>query len=223
MSRRLLPHTNLPVEVIEHILDLLHVNIDDLRQFALTCRALLIRARHHLFYAIRLQATQQDLESLCQVFNANPHLKSLVRIVTLHFPPDESPLVKASGFPARLLGQLPRLCHWKLSTDGIKSSRLLRIMSFHWTTLAFLKTTKLIQTLELKGLKFIWDIELVRLLASLPLLQDLRCSDIVSHNTTTVVGVGLVSRGHGSLGSLRVCTLLWRFHSYQYDAHGYRD
>ena len=210
MSRRLLPHTNLPVEVIEHVLDLLHANVDDLRQFALTCHALLIRARHHLFYAIGLRATQQDLESLCEVFNADPHLKSLVHIVTLHFPfhslPGESLLVEA--FPARLLSQLPRLCHWKLSTDAIKSSDLPRANSFHWMTLAFLKTTKLLRRLDMKGLKFTSNVELARLLASLPLLQDLRCSNIISQSTATMVGIGLVNCRQRSLRSLCVRTVV---------------
>ena len=212
MSPFPLPHTNLPLEVIEHILDLLHGNVDALRQFALTCCALCIRARYHIFYAIRLRATQQDLDSLCEIFNVNPHLRSHVRVVTLHFPfrllPDNSLLVGA--FPARLLSQLPRLCHWKLSTDAIKSSELppSRTMSFHWTTITFLKTMKLLQRLDMKGLKFTSNVELARLLTSLPLLQDLRCSHISLRNTATVVGVGLFSHQQRSLRSLSVCTLV---------------
>ena len=76
MSPFPLPHTNLPLEVIEHVLDLLHGNIDALCQFALTCCTLCIRACYHIFYAIRLWATQQDLDSLCKIFNVNPHLRS---------------------------------------------------------------------------------------------------------------------------------------------------
>ena len=111
-----LPQHNLslPLEVIEEVIDLFHSNVSVLREFALSCRALLPRSRYHIFFAIRIQPTQQDVDSLCNIFHANPHLADLVHIVTVYFPHGSRPAKSkklVEVFPAKLIRGFPRLRH----------------------------------------------------------------------------------------------------------------
>ena len=208
MSPGLLPHTEFPVELIEHAIDFLHVDSSALRHLALTCRALLPRSRYHLFNAIQFQPTVQDVDSLCDLFDTNPSLALLIHVVAVRSPRQlQSPQLFAEVLPARLLKRLRHVSHWKLFT-GVHGSPEIPL-SFHWTTLAFLKTANCIQTLDLKALTINSNVELARLLSSLPFLRVLRCSDVNARNRTTAVGL-VYRQQHRSLKSVyvRMCVIL---------------
>ncbi len=179
----------MPWEVIERVIDILHWNVPALRQIAVACRSLLPRSRYHLFHAIRFQPTQEDAYSLCDFLDANLSLAALVEAATVYFPESPRPAKAVrviEVFPLGLLKRLPSLRHWKLSTGATKSPETPR--SFHPTTLAFLRTTIRLETLEIKDFTFTSNTELSRLLTSLPFLLSLRCSNvsIKSQRTTTL-------------------------------------
>ena len=91
-------------------------------------------------------------------------------------------------FPAQLVRGFPRLRRWRLFTGATRLAD--SPLSFHRATLVFLYTTLRIQVLEMRDLNFTSNAELGRLLASLPLLQDLRRSNVKSRNTSAT---GVVS------------------------------
>ena len=203
MSHSSPPSSNLPWEVIENIIDLSCLNVDVLRHFALTCRTLLPRSRSHLFYAVRLEPTQQDIDALSKIFDLNPWLALLVRIVAVYSRFRFGVVKSFVGVvPVKLFKRLPHLHHWRLLTGVTRSAKT--PLSFHSTTLVFLRTAR-IQVLDIKGLTFTSNAELARMLASLPLLQALRCSNIrVKSQSTMAVGLSTRRRSHRSLRSIRV-------------------
>ena len=200
-----LQHARLPWEVIEHVIDILHSDIPTLRQFALTCSVLLPRSRYHIFFSIRFQPILQDVSSLCNIFDDNPPLADLVHVVTVRLPNGSRRPTKSfvEVFPAQLIKRFPRLRHWRLFTGATPSPE--SPLSFHRATLAFLRATLRIQALDLTDLTFTSNAELGSLLASLPLLRDLQCSNIKCKNTASpTAGDTARRRHHRSLRSLCV-------------------
>ena len=204
MSSSSLIRAELPLEIIEHIIDFLHSDPYALLQLALTCHALLPRSRYHLFSVIGIRPTVEEVDSLCNRLDINPWLGALVNIVVV-YPPHQlrSALSLSEIFPPRLLQRLPHVRQWKLFVCPTDISENHLPVSFHWTTLAFLKKTNTIHTLDMKNLQIDSNIELARLVSSLPLLGVMRCSNITLRNVTSVVGI-VHRRQHRSLRSLCV-------------------
>lgn len=201
-----LTRAKLPVELIEHIIDLLHSDPYALLQLALTCHALLPRSRYNLSSVIGFRPTVEDVDSLCNRLDTNPWLGPLIRVVVVYAPHRFRSAQSESFsniFPPRLLQRLPHVRNWKLfiRPDEISEHRL--PVSFHWTTLAFLKRTNSIHMLDLKNLQINSNIELARLVSSLPVLGVMRCSNITLRNMTVVVGL-VHRRPHQSLRTLCV-------------------
>lgn len=199
MPHSLFPRTDIPLEVVEHVIDFLHSDPSTLGNFALTCRALLPRTRYHLFRAIKFEPTVQDVDSLCNFFDANPWLAPFVRTIAVY----SLHQLQSEVFPPRLLKRLRHVPvrHWKLFTGATGTSPI--SLSFHWTTLAFLKMTNCVQALDLKGLTINSNVELARLLSSLPLLQVLRCFNVNLRSKATIVAP-VYRRQHPSLRTLCV-------------------
>ena len=168
-------------------MDALRLDSPALRRCALTCHALLPRARYHLFYAIRFHPIQSELNSLCDFLDSTPLLSGLVRMVTV-YPPHHfgTAVSSAEVFSAQLLKRLPRLNHWNLFTGATRFSKT--PSSFHTATLALLRSTASIRTLNIKDLIFASNAELARLLRSLPTLEVLQCFNVKSQNSAKVVG-----------------------------------
>lgn len=195
--------SNLPVELIKYIIDLLHEDVSALCQLALTSHALLPCSRWQLLYVIRVRPTLEKVNSLCGFFNKYATLAPIVNVIVINYSPPLSyhaPLSTGEAFPARLIKRLAHVRHWKL-TSGTEN-----FLSFHPTTLVFLRMTARIQTLDINNLKINSIVELRLLLSSLPVLQVLRCSNINSQNRTSRVH----PRPHPSLKSLFVSVLTIR-------------
>ena len=177
----------IPLEVIEHIIDALRMDSPALRQFALTCHALLPRARYHLFYAIRFHPIQSEVNSLCDFLDVTPLVSGVIRVATV-YPPHRfgTAVSSAEVFPAQLLKRLPRISHWNLFTGATRFPKT--PLSFHTATFSLLRSTASIQTLNIKDLIFASNAELARLLRSLPTLEVLQCSNVKSQNLAKVVG-----------------------------------
>ncbi|TBU30063.1 hypothetical protein BD309DRAFT_992952 [Dichomitus squalens] len=101
---------SLPMEIIEHVVDMLHLDVRVLRMLSLTCRDLLPRSRFHLFYSIECVPILREVDALCSFLDGSPELADQVHIVTVR--PDPRPA--AGIFLAGLLRKLSRLRHCKL-------------------------------------------------------------------------------------------------------------
>ncbi|EJF60611.1 hypothetical protein DICSQDRAFT_62682 [Dichomitus squalens LYAD-421 SS1] len=110
---------SLPMEIIEHVVDMLHLDVRVLRILSLTCRDLLPRSRFHLFYSIKFVPILREVDALCSFLDGSPELADQVHIVTVR--PDPRPA--AGMFLAGLLRKLPRLRHCKLLVGGTPSGR----------------------------------------------------------------------------------------------------
>ncbi|KAI1785428.1 hypothetical protein LXA43DRAFT_847041, partial [Ganoderma leucocontextum] len=103
-----------PVEVQEHVIDRSAVDVLTLRNCALTCRVWLPRSRLHLFSTIRI-STQEDIYSFCDLLDAEPDRRMMVRSITMVANVCEkrsSCLLET--FPVQLLSRLPNLRGWAL-------------------------------------------------------------------------------------------------------------
>ncbi|TBU61518.1 hypothetical protein BD310DRAFT_946611 [Dichomitus squalens] len=105
---------SLPMEIIEHVVDMLHLDVRVLRMLSLTCRDLLPRSRFHLFYSIECVPILREVDALCSFLDGSPELADQVHIVTVR--PDPRPA--AGIFLAGLLRKLSRLRHSPLHSLG---------------------------------------------------------------------------------------------------------
>ena len=163
---------SLPVEIIEHVIDMLDFDVRVLRTLALTCRDLRPRARFHLFHSIRFEPISGNVDALCSFLCTHPELAHQVQAVTVqsYAPP-------ITGiFPATLFRKLPRLRQCKLLVEA--NAQWETPLSFHPGTLAFVRTTLYIQELDVHSFYFTSPAEVGRLIASFPALRRLGCSDI---------------------------------------------
>ncbi|CAL1713438.1 unnamed protein product [Somion occarium] len=71
----------LPPELIDHIIGYLHDDHASLKQCALTCHALLPRARFHRFFSVKLG--QYTFERFLQLLDASPDIALCVRNLTI--------------------------------------------------------------------------------------------------------------------------------------------
>ncbi|KAI1793608.1 hypothetical protein LXA43DRAFT_885053 [Ganoderma leucocontextum] len=197
-----------PWDVIYHIVDTLGSDVRVLLRLALVCSNLLPRCRRHLFWAIRFEPTQDDINALCSFLEANPQLPPRVRQVSVYPTCDLSRRRQVTGsiFPFQLIRMIPHLSRWKFC-GGFYDD--LRRLVFHPKTLAYMRTT-VIQHLELSFVVFISQAEMLRFLSSFPLLRSLRFSLECFQTPLNRRLVDPVTR-HGSwpqlrLRSLSVCT-----------------
>ncbi len=169
-----LPH--IPLEVAENMIDNLSRDVCSLRSCALTCHGWYLRARSHLMTSIRIHS-RGDLFAIHDFFTSNPHLRSLVRSLTISPAITESnPLLLLEALPVLLLSLLPNLRRYSIqhSTGDTMSSGI----SFHAVTLGRIKRYLLVDELSLGPLAFRTGAELARLLISLPQLRRLECTRV---------------------------------------------
>ncbi|TBU56606.1 hypothetical protein BD310DRAFT_602516 [Dichomitus squalens] len=169
----------LSLELIETVVDMLSLNKRALERFTLTCRALLPRSRYHLFNAIWLQPTFAEADSLCGFLDIHRELALQVHTVTVSFRRHEDREVAVhfvQVFLPRLLRKVPHIRCVKLCTNA--SRKRDAPVSFHTSTLAFVKTTLHLHELHIESIRFASHVEIVRMLAALPLLRSLECHHV---------------------------------------------
>ncbi|KAI0753656.1 hypothetical protein C8Q74DRAFT_1211390 [Fomes fomentarius] len=182
-----------PVEVEERIIDKLHYHIDALQKCALTCRRWLPRTRYHLFVAIRVR-TRDELFSLNESLSGSPHLRQLVRSLTLRAQRDWEGESLFQIVPVSLLTSLSNLICWRLCGTGYDTSSDGKI-KWEYTlgpyrrtglaTIRRLATT--VRELHLDGVSFISPVDCARLVSSLPALRELRCVNVTMLQEPEVV------------------------------------
>ncbi|KAI0793585.1 hypothetical protein C8Q74DRAFT_517861 [Fomes fomentarius] len=103
-----------PPEIKDLIIDQLRYDPQTLWQCALTCSGWLRRSRYNLLARVRVR-TRKQLLTLCSAIIQYPHLRPLVRSVTLE-PERGRPesLYLMDTIPIPLLTLLPNLTHWNL-------------------------------------------------------------------------------------------------------------
>ncbi|KAI0693699.1 hypothetical protein C8T65DRAFT_63318 [Cerioporus squamosus] len=104
---------NVPVEIAEHIIDVLWNDNGALRQCALTCRAWLPRSRLHIFHSIAL-CKRSKVYAFAGLLDTERSIEQLVQNVEINFEKNTLPL---DSFFAVLGHRLPRLLR-ELSLTG---------------------------------------------------------------------------------------------------------
>ena len=166
----------LPIDVQEIVIDESADDAHTLRQCALTCRDWLPRSRFHLFSAIRI-STQEEIYSFCDLLDAHPERRPLVRSITMAPGVSEKRQACLVGtFPISLLSRLPKLQGWGLRSRLPDENRL--NVSYHPTTLQLLRTSSPIVDLRLTALNFVSRYEFLRFVTSFTQLKHLQCDAI---------------------------------------------
>lgn len=182
-SRTFLP------EIQEEFIDQLGSDgqIPALRQCALTCRAWHLRSRLHLFRAIRAQTVQQ-LDDIYTVLRADPVLQSVVYSITIDSPPATQASKRVPPvsdiIPVLLFNlQLPTLRRWTLSQHDAEEAPV-PMTVLHPVVLTCLRfhTAARIETICLWHVHFSGPAEFARLLAALPMLEEVECIAVKFHS-----------------------------------------
>ena len=192
--------SRVPVELAEAIIDDLgsegrgvDYHLRTLRSCALVCKTWLPRSRYHLFRSVHIETALQ-FKNICTSFHTSPSLQSLVECVAVSVeatrrgslegenrPLDDSDVKRRAFHEAAavvLLPMLPNLRTYKLT--GTKPFRQ-RQVYLSQISLACFSRFSSIRCLTLKNLMFSNGVKLMRLLGSLPYLQDLELTRIKIH------------------------------------------
>ena len=166
---------NLPVEVIEHIIDMCNGDTEALSNVSQTCRVLVPRCRLHLFVQIRIR-TMAQMYSVGEFLECRPWIFSLVKRVTIS-PLCSSPipiqerLALYMVIPLPLL-KLPNVDHWTIvgcwDVKALSLSRPALIGFGHYGTH--------IRHFTLKNFTFPSSADFGRLLLTFPKIEHLECS-----------------------------------------------
>ncbi len=193
-----------PPEIEDYIIDQVGYSPRTLRQCALTCSRWLPRSRYNIFVDVQV-ATREQLFSLCSAIAEYPHLRPLVRSVTLEVirRPESAHLIET--IPVPLLTLLPHLTRWSLlgrvyverkktvedteNTEGqgagvnadIDAGQVCHTAyPCHRMALASLRRhSTTIQELNLHNACFQTCMDCPRLLLSFPALRSFSCSSLV--------------------------------------------
>ena len=176
-----MPHSRLPTEVVEEVIDQARDDRASLHCLTLLCKALLTRARYHLFTSIVIRSIQQ-VELSRGFLDSHPWALPLVRKVTLSidFPRDYSkpniPLLDIVR--SHLFTRLPNLRAWRMRA-GLLPDRNTPWLSFHPSALVCYRAYgSSIQSLELEGIPFREMSHFVRLVSAFTTMHTLTCYNI---------------------------------------------
>ena len=172
----------LPIDVLEAIIDQASDNTSSLRHLSLTCATLLPRSRYHLF-SILVIRTLPQLEGSLEFLELCPWLAPLVRKVTLFvaIPRDNSkPNVRVLDVvPIHLLVHLPNLRTWAMETGDSELANISPSLSLHRSVLqCYQKYGERIQSLELSAITFYSISDFKGLVSAFKGLDSLICYDI---------------------------------------------
>ena len=166
-----------PIQVSEHIMDMLAGDGKTLGSCALTCSEWHPRARYHLLTSIRfigdVHQTQDRLSSLRDYLDAHPDMTSRVRRCFLDVWDTGVSPQEAWSF---LLLRFPALRSLVIAKDNQTHSCL------HPTTYIRIKEHILLEELVLQDVRFGTSAEFARLLVALPRLKRLECNQVWLRN-----------------------------------------
>lgn len=175
----------LPIDVLEGVIDLACDNPTSLRHLSLTCTEFLPRARYHLFTGIVIQTMEQMLSSR-DFLDARPWLLPLVREVTLsssvYRNTDSEDRAEQTAqllhvVPTYLFTHFPNLRVWRMraSTNFPHKERL----SFHRSALrCYNICTSHIHHLELYRIQFNGMSDFAGLVSAFTSIHTLACSSV---------------------------------------------
>lgn len=177
---------DVPLEVAEGIIDQLHRDIRSLRNYALTCRGWLPRARYHLMKSIRIRS-RDDLFSIYDYLRLHPDIARSVRRLSVgSAETDYSSFFIEAAVPVFLLRRLPNLETYQIYGRGQDGLHKPAYIYIHRTTLTAARYSVFLEELCLYDLVFPTDAEVVRLLMALSCLRCLKCSNVSIKNSRSL-------------------------------------
>lgn len=177
------PHTAIPLEIHEAIIDAVGPHYAILRRCALTCRAWLPRCRYHIFRRPTLRSLAQltlfsRALDVCLV-SIRPHAAEMVEDLILEPKFTETSLAFINSACALLSGRLPRLKILRIGITGqvygLESSRLVDL-SRHMT--AYTGRSHTLKYIAFNNVKLPSFMALARLIIALPTLSALRLQEV---------------------------------------------
>ncbi|PIL32406.1 hypothetical protein GSI_05652 [Ganoderma sinense ZZ0214-1] len=199
----------LPLEVIEHIIDQCtssKTSLQDIRSVSLTCRALLPRARRHLFRNVKLMGTA-DLYGFSELLDSKPQILHTVQAITLHETPEEKDSRALFGIvPATLLTRLPHIRKWVVKSRKRETHEEPLWSSFRFLSLACMGAcSRHIQTLDLYAVSFSTCSDFVLYISAFQQIRTLSCTRIQVKEAVLTNGALMDRlRGRLRLQNLRV-------------------
>lgn len=158
-----------PLDILEHIIDMLHSDPASLCVLSLTCRILLPRSRYHRLRSISFKF-QHEIHSFNEILKQRPRLKRLIFAITLG---GEVDAFTPSHFS--MISQLHNLHTLTISMVSREFSHPSPYISFHPSLLKVIRTSVTsIKTLYLQGIYFKSPVEFGGILMAFPRLHALR-------------------------------------------------
>ena len=207
-TNALIQGPRIPSELAEVIIDNLNKHVRSLRACALTCRAWHPRSRYHILSSIRIES-REHLASICEYFTSHPQMTELVRsILVAPAGSETNPRSLLEALPVRLLSQVRNLQRYSVRYSSTNTQSLCAI-SLHPITLVRIKVYFNVDELNLGPLEFRSPAELARLLAAVPRLRVLICTDLTFANDRDLENINAdLMRFRDKCGSL--CEIMVR-------------